>query len=339
MQLDDTTAPRRVPLSVLDLAIVGRGSTSAQALADTTRLAQRAEELGYLRFWVAEHHNMPYIASTNPPVLMAHLAAKTNRIRIGSGGVMLPNHAPLVVAEQFAILESLHPNRIDLGIGRAPGTDPATAAALRRAPASLGAEEFPRHLLDLMGLLGDPRLPQGMWNRFSATPVLESSPTIVLLGSSDYSAQLAGQLGLPFAFAHHFDTGGTLMALDLYRETFTPSAILQKPYAIVTVAALAADTKEEAIWYAGPSQLATFALRHGRPLEFLSPAEAAAHPDLPLARQMRSNRILGTPEMIVEGLETLQQATQADELMLHPFTQGYPERARSLELIAEHWMK
>lgn len=339
MQLDDTTAPRRVPLSVLDLAIVGRGSTSAQALADTTRLAQRAEELGYLRFWVAEHHNMPYIASTNPPVLMAHLAAKTNRIRIGSGGVMLPNHAPLVVAEQFAILESLHPNRIDLGIGRAPGTDPATAAALRRAPASLGAEEFPRHLLDLMGLLGDPRLPQGMWNRFSATPVLESSPTIVLLGSSDYSAQLAGQLGLPFAFAHHFDTGGTLMALDLYRETFTPSAILQKPYAIVTVAALAADTEEEAIWYAGPSQLATFALRHGRPLEFLSPAEAAAHPDLPLARQMPSNRILGTPEMIVEGLEALQQATQADELMLHPFTQGYPERARCLELIAEHWMK
>src|SRR5262245_28942115 len=161
---------QRVPLSVLDLAVVRDGATSADALAETTALARRAESFGYTRFWVAEHHNMPTVASTTPAVLIAHLAAATSALRVGSGGVMLPNHPPLVVAEQFAMLEALHPGRIDLGIGRAPGTDPATAAALRRAPAGLGVEEFPRHLLDLMGLLGDPRTTPGIWTRFAATP-------------------------------------------------------------------------------------------------------------------------------------------------------------------------
>ena len=156
--------------SVLDLSIVSAGLSSGDALADTTTLAQRAEALGYLRFWVAEHHNMPTVASTSPAVLMAHLAASTSSIKVGSGGVMLPNHAPLVIAEQFAMLEALHPGRIDLGIGRAPGTDPATAAALRRSP-DLGAEDFPRDLLDLMGLLGDERVEHGGWSRFRATPV------------------------------------------------------------------------------------------------------------------------------------------------------------------------
>src|SRR5690349_15612307 len=167
---------RRVPLSVLDLAAVPDGATSADALAATTLLAQRAEALGYTRFWVAEHHNMPTVASTAPAVLIAHLAAVTSTVRVGSGGVMLPNHPPLVVAEQFAMLEALHPGRIDLGIGRAPGTDPATAAALRRAPGALAADEFPRELIDLMGLLGDQRTSRGLWNRFAATPAATSSP-------------------------------------------------------------------------------------------------------------------------------------------------------------------
>jgi luciferase family oxidoreductase group 1 len=328
---------RRVPLSVLDLAIVSHGATSADALADTTTLAQRAEELGYTRFWVAEHHNMPSIASTTPPVLIAHLAARTSKIRVGSGGVMLPNHPSLVVAEQFAMLEALHPGRIDLGIGRAPGTDPGTAAALRRAPATLGAEEFPRHLIDLMGLLGDRRSASGMWNRFAATPAPSGTPTIVLLGSSDYSAQLAGQLGLPFAFAHHFDTGGTLLALDLYRQHFEPSAVLSRPYAIVTAAVLAADTEEQAAWYAAPSQLLTFALRNGRPLQFLSPELANSHPDLPVARQAPSNRIFGTTDTVVPRLEQLVRATAADEIMIHPFTHGIGERSHSLELLAQAW--
>src|SRR4051794_20735204 len=179
-----TSPSTRVPLSVLDLAIVVRDATSGDALRQSTALARRADELGYLRFWVAEHHNMPAVASTAPPVLIAHLAASTSTIRIGSGGVMLPNHPPLVVGEQFAMLEALHPGRIDLGIGRAPGTDQVTAAALRRSPAGLTADEFPQHLLDLMGLLGDPRTPSGMWQRFSATPVAQGTPAIVLLGSS-----------------------------------------------------------------------------------------------------------------------------------------------------------
>ena len=219
-------ARHSIPLSVLDLSILNEGATSADALADTTTLARRADELGYRRFWVAEHHNMPSVACTSPPVLIAHLAASTRRMIIGSGGVMLPNHAPLVVAEQFAMLEALHPGRIDLGIGRAPGTYQQTALALRRDPEALGAEDFPVHLLDLMALLGDRREVEwaGMPNRadfaarFRATPVALSSPTIHLLGSSGYSAQLAGLLGLPFAFAHHFDMGGTLQAAELYLD-------------------------------------------------------------------------------------------------------------------------
>src|SRR3954447_13188595 len=169
------TAHSDIPLSVLDLSIVSAGATSAEALADTTLLAQRAEAFGYTRFWVAEHHNMPSIASTTPAGLIAHVAASTATIRVGSGGVMLPNHPPLVVAEQFALLEALHPGRIDLGIGRAPGTDAATAAALRRSAAGLGAEDFPAELVDLMGLLGDRRRDHGAWDRFRATPAATSS--------------------------------------------------------------------------------------------------------------------------------------------------------------------
>jgi luciferase family oxidoreductase group 1 len=328
---------RRVPLSVLDLSVVGEGATSASALADTTLLAQRAEALGYRRFWVAEHHNMPSVASTTPAVLIAHLAAATSTIRVGSGGVMLPNHPSLVVAEQFAMLEALHPGRIDLGIGRAPGTDPGTAAALRRAPAGLGAEEFPRHLIDLMGLLGDRRTADGMWARFAATPAAASAPTIVLLGSSDYSAQLAGQLGLPFAFAHHFDTGGTLLALDLYRQNFAPSAALERPYAIVTAAVLTANSDEEADWFAAPGQLMTLALRTGRFIPLMPPEAAASHPDLAAARRLPTKRIVGTPGAVVERLEQLARETAADEIMVFPFTHGIDERIRSLELLAQAW--
>lgn len=329
----------RVPLSVLDLAVVSAGATSATALTETTRLAQHAEALGYTRFWVAEHHNMPGIASTTPAVLMAHLAAVTSNIRVGSGGVMLPNHPPLVVAEQIALLEALHPGRIDLGIGRAPGTDPATAAALRRSPAGLAAEEFPRHLLDLMGLLGDRRTSEGMWNRFAATPAATSSPTIILLGSSDYSAQLAGHLGLPFAFAHHFDTGGTLLALDLYRRNFVPSAVLEQPYVIVTAAVLTAASDEEATWFAAPGQLAILAIRTGRSIPLLSPQAAADHPDLALARSLPTKRIVGTPDSVMARLEALVQETAADEIMVFTFTHSLEERMRSLELLAQAWQE
>ncbi len=327
----------RPPLSVLDLAIVSRGRTSAEALADTTTLARRADELGYARFWVAEHHNMSSVASTSPPVLIAHVAANTRHIKVGSGGVMLPNHPPLVVAEQFAMLEALHPGRIDLGIGRAPGTDQRTAAALRRSPDGLGAEDFPRHLVDLMGLLGDRRGDRGMWDHFSATPVGSGTPQIFLLGSSDYSAQLAAILGLPFAFAHHFDMGGTTEAVDLYRSMFEPSAILDAPLVLVTASVLCADTDERAQYLAAPGRLSMLARRTGRFQPLVPPDEANEHPDLPTAAQLRTERLVGDTDAVVAGLDDLVARTHADEIMLSTSTFAVEDRVRSLELLAQRW--
>ncbi len=301
--------------------------SSADALADTTALAQRAEALGYTRFWVAEHHNMPSIASTNPPVLIAHLAAKTSTIRLARAGSCCPTTRRWWWPSSSPCSRRCTP----AGSIWASGARQAPTPARRRRCAARPPRWAPRSsraiLLDLMGLLGDRRSASGMWNRFAATPAPSGTPTIVLLGSSDYSAQLAGKLGLPFAFAHHFDTGGTLMALDLYRQYFEPSAVLDQPYAIVTAAVLAADSEEQAAWFAAPSQLLTFALRNGRPLQFLSPELAASHPDLPLARQAPSNRIPGAVETVVPRLEQLVRATAADEIMIHPFTRTKYRRA------------
>jgi luciferase family oxidoreductase group 1 len=327
----------RPPLSVLDLAIVNAGGSSGQALAATTQLAQKAESLGYHRFWVAEHHNMPSVASTTPPVLMAHLAARTERIRIGSGGIMLPNHTPLIVAEHIAALEALHPGRIDLGLGRAPGSDPATTMAIRRSADPFGAEDYPRDVLDLMGLLGDQRGEGGLWERFKATPAATSSPQIVLLGSSGYSAQLAGFLGLPYAFAHHFDTGGTLEAVDLYRESFRPSAVLDEPHVIVTANVLVAATDAEAEWEAGPGRVMFYELRAGRLSPLLPPGEAAAHPSAGAARAKPTQRIVGTPSAVVKNLGQLAAVTGAAEIMVSTVAFGLEARCRSLELLSEAW--
>ena len=329
------TATARPPLSVLDLAVVTEGGTTAQALAEATVLAQRAEALGYRRFWVAEHHNMASVASTSPPVLMAHLAAKTDRIRVGSGGIMLPNHPPLVVAEQLAALEALHPGRIDLGLGRAPGADQRTAAALRRG--GPGAEDFPRDLLDLMGLLGDVRGEGGLWEHFAATPAATSSPQILLLGSSGYSAQLAGLLGLPFAFAHHFGMGGTLEALDLYREVFRPSPVLDAPHTIVTASVLVATTDEEAEWEAAPGRLMSHGIRTGRREPLVSPDAAASHPLLPAALAMPSNRIVGSVATALPLLDELVLATGADEVMVSTTTFDLEPRLQHLALLSGAW--
>lgn len=322
------------PVSVLDLGSVGHGGNSAEALADTTRLAQAADRLGYHRFWVAEHHNMPIVASTSPAVLIAHLAALTERINVGSGGVMLPNHPPLVVAEQFAMLEALHPGRIDLGIGRAPGTDPATAAALRRDPASLTAEEFPRHLIDLMGLLGDVREGSRLHPRFSATPRATSYPGIYLLGSSGYSAQLSGLLGLPFVQAHHFDMGGTDESIRLYRNSFRP-ARSEAPYPIVSAGVVVAPTEDEAHRLSLPGRLVRYWLRTGRPIRLIEAEEAERHPDLPAALAMPTESLTGTPEQVAEGLEALRVRTSAAELMVTSTTAGYEEKVDGLGLLAK----
>lgn len=321
-----------IPLSVLDLSVVRDGGASADALADTTRLARRADELGFRRFWVAEHHNMATVASTTPSVLTAHLAAATDRIRVGSGGVMLPNHATLAIAEQFALLEALHPDRIDLGIGRAPGTDPMTASAFGRSPQE-SVQKFPNDLIDLMGMLGDPRREEGLWTRLRATPAATTSPMIALLGSSGYSAQLAGMLGLPFAYAHHFDTGATDIATQLYLDHFEASPVLEAPYLIVGVGALAAETDEEAERIGLPGRILRLGIRTNRRHPLLSPEDAAAHPDADAARNMPTDQVVGSPDRVATGLRRLATRTRADELMLTAATYEVDDRIRSLELI------
>jgi luciferase family oxidoreductase group 1 len=324
-----------VPLSVLDLSPVAAGTSAGQALAQTTQLAQRAEQLGYRRFWVAEHHNMPAIASSAPAVLLAHLAAATSTIRVGSGGVMLPNHAPLVVAEQFGTLEALHPGRVDLGIGRAPGTDQLTAMALRRTTEGLSAEAFPEELTDLISLFTgeNERWP------ILAMPGRGDMPEIWLLGSSGFSAQLAGLLGLPFSFAHHFSAANTEPALALYRENFRPSRWLDRPRAMVAVAAICADTDERAQWLSGPAALSFLQLRSGRPQPLATPAEAAAYPysglDREMARQRFADQAIGSPDTVRDRLTRLLERTGADELMLTAQVYDLDDRRRSLELIAD----
>jgi luciferase family oxidoreductase group 1 len=325
-----------VPLSVLDLSVVRDGGSSHDALADTTRLAQHVDRLGFRRFWVAEHHNMATVASTSPAVLIAHLASATERIRVGSGGVMLPNHAPLAVAEQFGLLEALHPGRIDLGIGRAPGTDPVTASAFGRHPHE-SVEKFPRDLIDVMGMLGDRRGEGGMWERFRATPAPTSSPLIALLGSSGYSAQLAGMLGLPFAYAHHFDTGATDIASQLYLDHFRPSPVLDQPYLIVGVGALAAETDADAERIGLPSRILRLGIRTNRRHPLVSPEVAVDHPDADQARRMPTEQLIGSVERVVEGLRHLVHRTKASELMITASTFDLEDRLSSLDLIDAAW--
>jgi luciferase family oxidoreductase group 1 len=320
------------PISVLDLAPVGQGSTAAAALATSTQLARLAERVGYRRLWVAEHHNMPGIASSSPAVLIAHLAASTSTLRIGAGGVMLPNHASLVVAEQFGMLEALHPGRIDLGLGRAPGTDPVTAAALRRTPMT-GADEFPEQLRDLLAFF------DGTHPQITAIPGRGYRPAMWMLGSSDYSAQVAGMLGLPFSFAHHFASQNTEAALAAYRAAFRPSADLEQPYAMIGVPVICAETSERARWLSGSSALSFVRLRQGRPAPMPTPEEAAEYVFTPFERELvrswTTPLILGDPDEVRRGLEELASRTGVDELMITTMVHGPEKRLRSFELVAE----
>jgi luciferase family oxidoreductase group 1 len=323
------------PLSVLDLVPVGDGTTAAAALASSVDLARLAERLGYLRLWVAEHHNMPGIASSSPPVLIAHLAAATHTIRVGAGGVMLPNHAALVVAEQFGMLEALHPGRIDLGLGRAPGTDSVTAAALRRSRSSIMADEFPEQLRDLFLFF------EGTHPQITAVPGRGYRPAVWMLGSSDFSARVAGALGLPFSFAHHFASQNTVAALEIYRSSFQPSAELDAPYAMIGVPVICAETDERARWLSGSSALSFVRLREGRPTQMPTPEEAAEHVFTPAEREIvrawTAPLIRGEPEHVAAELEALAQRTRADELMITTMIHGAADRLRSYELLAETW--
>lgn len=327
----------RPPLSVLDLSLVPDGSSSSDALRATTALAQRADALGFTRFWVAEHHNMSAVASASPPVLIAHLAASTERINVGSGGVMLPNHAPFVVAEQFAMLEALHPGRIDLGIGRAPGTDRNTMLALRRNMDPINVDHFPQHVIDVMGLLGDVRTEEGMHTQVNATPHATSRPMVALLGSSGYSAQLAGILGVPFGFAHHFGMGGTSEAADIYRQHFEPSPVLDEPHLIVTAVAVAAETDVEADHLLASHRLFKHGLRTGRLYGVLDADDASNHPDYAAAVAGGTNAISGTGDDVADGLEKLAVEMGATELMITIPIADVDQRLTSLELTAEAW--
>ena len=326
-------------LSVLDLAPVGRGYTPADALATSLRLAREVERLGYHRFWVAEHHNMPGIASSSPAVLIAHLAAGTTTLRLGSGGVMLPNHSPLVVAEQFGMLEALHPGRIDLGLGRAPGSDGLAAAALRRGRTMDGDDDFPRQLAELIGYFDGSFAHVHPFGSIHAVPARGYSPDIWLLGSSDFSAHLAGTLGLPFSFAHHFAAGNTLAAVQTYRAAFRPSSVLERPYLSLGVNVVCAADAEHAQWLAGSGALAILRLRQGHPDVYPTPEEAAAHPYTPMeletVRSWTSAHVVGTPDDVRAGLLALVASTGADELMITTNIHSPDARIESYRLVAE----
>lgn len=323
-------------MSVLDLAPVGEGATPTQAVRATISLARRAEQLGYTRFWVAEHHSMPGIASSAPAVLIAAIAAATERIRVGSGGVMLPNHAPLAVAEQFGTLAALHPGRIDLGLGRAPGSDQLTAVALRRTD-RLGADDFPEQLGELACFLAGDFPADHPFSRITAVPAGELQPPLWLLGSSLFSAELAGMLGLPFAFAHHFSSANTLPALARYRESFREGGLLTKPYALVSVQTVCAATDAEADRLALPAALSFLRLRQGRPGLLPTPEQAAEYPWTPLERdfvtQRRAGQAIGSPETVRRALAELLASTEADELMITTQVHDPADRIRSLELV------
>ena len=325
-------------LSVLDVCPVPAGSTAGDAIADAVELAQVAERLGLARYWVAEHHNTSSIASSVPAVIIAHLAAATSTLRVGSGGVMLPNHAPLHVAESFRLLEALHPGRIDLGIGRAPGTDGMTALALRRSREASRAENFPEELADLLGFLTDTLAPDHPFASVTASPKGGDAPEIFLLGSSGYSAQLAASLGLGFAFAHHINPGPAAAVLRTYRAEFRPSRFALSPYAILGLSALAADTADEAERLAATLDLAWLRIGQGRNGPSPTFAEAQAYdysPDEEAQRLAnRSRHTVGDGRQVAARLRVMAEEATANEVMVLTMAHDRASRQRSYELLA-----
>ncbi len=312
---------------MLDIGPVGKGSTPADALHATRTLAQHAEQLGFARFWVAEHHNAPNIATSAPAVILGVLGAATSRIRLGSGGVMLPNHPPLVVAEQFGTLSAFYPGRVDLGIGRAPGTDPVAAQALRRLP----TEAFPGELRDLLTFL-DGGLPE-------VTAVPGSDAEVWLLGSGNDSAVLAGSLGLPYAFAYHIKAAGAVEALALYREHFRPSGRLAKPHTMISVQVVCAEHDARARWLTDPSQI-SFLRKGTRTFSgapYPTPEEAAAlswtAEERAIVDERQASQAIGGPDTVRRRLTEILASTQPDELMIMNVVTAVDERLRSMDRV------
>jgi luciferase family oxidoreductase group 1 len=340
-----------VRLSVLDLVPVRTDQSTGDALTATVQLAQVADRLGFTRYWVAEHHNMPSVGATSPPVLLAYLAAQTTQLRLGSGGVMLPNHAPLAVAEQFALLEAAAPGRIDLGIGRAPGSDPVTSYALRGGRDDRDIENFPEYLDDVVALMSarGVRVPLRSGDyQLKATPAAVSEPRLWLLGSSMYSAHLAAAKGLPYVFAHHFSGQGTEEALELYRSRFKPSAAAPEPVTFLTVNAAVAETRAEATALMLPNLQMMARLRTGQPLGPVPLVEEAEVAQLTEQQQRiveagLDRAVLGAPPEAAAQLRALAERFGVDEVMVHPVASAHrgtdpataPARIATLELLAK----
>ena len=337
-------------LSVLDLVPVRADQTTADAVAASLGLARTADDLGYTRYWVAEHHNMPAVAATNPPVLIAVLAAATRRIRVGSGGVMLPNHAPLVVAEQFALLEASFPGRIDLGVGRAPGSDPVTSHVLRQGR-NEQVDTFPDDLTALSLMMQPAGVQLSLGGRtygLTATPRAIGAPPVWLLGSSTYSADLAAALGLPYVFAHHFGGEQTLAALERYRRQFQPSPETPGPRTIAVVNAAVAVTEDAAARLSLPQRRTMWRLRTGQPLapqEWIEDAEDAPLPpaDQAAADDFARSWFVGTPARVASGISSLAAEFGTDEVMISPIAGAHrgtaadasPAREETLRLLAQ----
>ncbi len=327
------------PLSVLDLSPVTTATPGSAALRNSLDLAWLAERLGYTRYWLAEHHNLPSIASSAPEIMIGQIAAVTTRMRVGSGGVMLVNHAPLMVAERFKVLEALFPGRIDLGLGRAPGTDPVTSYALRRRQDAREADDFLERFQELV-LLERGGLPENHpFRKVTAMPSDVPLPPIWLLGSSDYSAELAAAVGMGFAFAHHFAEHDAASTMLTYRQHFKPSATLAQPYAILATAAIAADTDAEAERLAASADLHFVKRAKGEYLPLVSPEQAAAYPYTPVDRERiaryRARFAVGSIATVTSRLLPLIESTRADELMITTMTYDHAARRHSYELLAE----
>ncbi len=340
MSVPTTTMPTTRPISILDLSPIESGHTAGEALAATTAVAQLGDRLGYHRLWVSEHHNSAGLASGSPEILIAHLAAHTDRIRLGAGGIMLPNHPPLRIAEGFRLLEALHPGRIDLGLGRAPGTDTLTAFALRRSREALSGDDYPQLLAELLAF-DDGSFPEDHpFREITPVPGDVRLPPIFLLGSSMFSAELAAQAGLGLAFAAHIGGATALPALSTYRETFSPSDRYPTPYAVLTVGVVVGETEREVVEL---QHLADFFLlmivrgqRGARP----SRAEALAYQftdsDRAMLRRMPGSRFVGTPDQVATEVRAFADQTAADELMLMTIVPDLAVRLRTFELMAKH---
>jgi luciferase family oxidoreductase group 1 len=328
-----------VPLSILDLSPVAEGSSGAQSLHNSLDLARLADRLGYTRYWLAEHHNLPSIASPAPDIMIGQIAAATTRMRVGSGGVMLPNHAPLMVAERFKVLEALFPGRIDLGLGRAPGTDPVTSYALRRRQDTGGDDDFLQRFQELI-LFDSGGFPEGHpFRPIRAMPQEVALPPIWLLGSSGYSAQLAAMVGAGYSFAHHFADHDPVDAMLSYRNQFKPSQARTTPYAILACAAVCADSDAEADRLATTIDLNFVRRRRGEYLPLASPEDAVAYPYSPaergLAARNRARLFVGAKSTLLERLAPMIAATKADEVMVTTMIYDHAARKRSYELLAE----